>query len=74
MPATLIAGIFGMNFREMPWLADLAGFPMPLAVWGDRHHHAAAILAATFRLSLAAIEPDAQALCVQFEIGRPDVE
>jgi len=26
MPATLLAGIFGMNFREMPWLADPAGF------------------------------------------------
>jgi magnesium transporter len=26
MPATLIAGIFGMNFHEMPWLADHNGF------------------------------------------------
>jgi magnesium transporter len=26
MPATLIAGIFGMNFREMPWLAQPFGF------------------------------------------------
>lgn len=26
MPATLIAGIFGMNFHEMPWLADANGF------------------------------------------------
>jgi magnesium transporter len=26
MPATLIAGIFGMNFHEMPWLADQNGF------------------------------------------------
>lgn len=26
MPATLIAGIFGMNFHEMPWLADKNGF------------------------------------------------
>ncbi|PPC83582.1 MAG: magnesium and cobalt transport protein CorA [Methylotenera sp.] len=26
MPATLIAGIFGMNFHEMPWLADKDGF------------------------------------------------
>lgn len=26
MPATLIAGIFGMNFREMPWLADPSGY------------------------------------------------
>ena len=26
MPATLIAGIFGMNFREMPWLALPSGF------------------------------------------------
>ena len=26
MPATLIAGIFGMNFRIMPWLQDVNGF------------------------------------------------
>ena len=26
MPATLIAGIFGMNFHEMPWLEDANGF------------------------------------------------
>jgi magnesium transporter len=26
MPATLIAGIFGMNFKLMPWLADPNGF------------------------------------------------
>ena len=26
MPVTLIAGIFGMNFHEMPWLAEKAGF------------------------------------------------
>ena len=26
MPATLIAGIFGMNFHEMPWLKDANGF------------------------------------------------
>jgi len=26
MPATLIAGIFGMNFKSMPWLADPNGF------------------------------------------------
>jgi magnesium transporter len=26
MPATLIAGIFGMNFHEMPWLAEKDGF------------------------------------------------
>lgn len=26
MPATLIAGIFGMNFRKMPWLEDASGF------------------------------------------------
>lgn len=26
MPATLIAGVFGMNFRRMPWLEDPAGF------------------------------------------------
>ena len=26
MPAALIAGIFGMNFREMPWLGSPSGF------------------------------------------------
>ncbi len=26
MPATLIAGIFGMNFRQMPWLENSIGF------------------------------------------------
>lgn len=26
MPATLIAGIFGMNFNEMPWINDRYGF------------------------------------------------
>lgn len=26
MPATLIAGIFGMNFQKMPWLQDAQGF------------------------------------------------
>jgi len=26
MPATLIAGIFGMNFHQMPWLEQPAGF------------------------------------------------
>ena len=26
MPATLIAGVFGMNFRHMPWLENLSGF------------------------------------------------
>ncbi|MGZ8984581.1 MAG: magnesium/cobalt transporter CorA [Methylotenera sp.] len=26
MPATLIAGIFGMNFHEMPWLTEKNGF------------------------------------------------
>lgn len=26
MPATLIAGIFGMNFTTMPWLTDVNGF------------------------------------------------
>jgi magnesium transporter len=26
MPATLIAGIFGMNFRQMPWLERPGGF------------------------------------------------
>jgi magnesium transporter len=26
MPATLIAGVFGMNFKVMPWLSDPNGF------------------------------------------------
>jgi magnesium transporter len=26
MPATLIAGIFGMNFKSIPWLAEPNGF------------------------------------------------
>ena len=26
MPASLIAGIFGMNFRQMPWLELPSGF------------------------------------------------
>jgi len=34
MPATLIAGIFGMNFREMPWLADPGGFSYALGCMG----------------------------------------
>jgi len=34
MPATLIAGIFGMNFREMPWLADAGGFYYAIALMG----------------------------------------
>jgi len=34
MPATLIAGIFGMNFREMPWLANPDGFLYALALIG----------------------------------------
>lgn len=34
MPATLIAGVFGMNFREMPWLGDTAGFSYALGLMG----------------------------------------
>lgn len=34
MPATLIAGIFGMNFREMPWLANPDGFLYALGLMG----------------------------------------
>lgn len=34
MPATLIAGIFGMNFREMPWLASPGGFAYALGLMG----------------------------------------
>lgn len=32
MPATLIAGIFGMNFHEMPWLNQPAGYLYALAM------------------------------------------
>jgi len=32
MPATLIAGIFGMNFHYMPWIADPNGFWWAMAV------------------------------------------
>lgn len=34
MPATLIAGIFGMNFREMPWLTNPDGFSYALELMG----------------------------------------
>ena len=34
MPATLIAGIFGMNFHEMPWLAEPNGFWWAMAIMG----------------------------------------
>lgn len=34
MPATLIAGIFGMNFREMPWLSNPEGFSYALGLIG----------------------------------------
>ena len=34
MPATLIAGIFGMNFHEMPWLASSGGFSYALGLMG----------------------------------------
>lgn len=34
MPATLIAGIFGMNFKEMPWLANPDGFTYALSLMG----------------------------------------
>ena len=35
MPATLIAGIFGMNFHEMPWLADKDGFWWAMGLMGS---------------------------------------
>ena len=35
MPATLIAGIFGMNFHEMPWLAEKNGFWWALGLMGS---------------------------------------
>lgn len=34
MPATLIAGIFGMNFRQMPWLDLPIGFYYALSMMG----------------------------------------
>jgi magnesium transporter len=35
MPATLIAGIFGMNFHQMPWLADPDGFSRTIGLMGS---------------------------------------
>ena len=32
MPATLISGVFGMNFKRMPWLDDPTGFVYALAL------------------------------------------
>lgn len=32
MPATLIAGIFGMNFHQMPWLSTSSGFAYALGL------------------------------------------
>lgn len=34
MPATLIAGIFGMNFKDMPWLANPDGFTYAMSLMG----------------------------------------
>lgn len=34
MPATLLAGIFGMNFKVMPWLDQPAGFSYVLGLMG----------------------------------------
>ncbi len=34
MPATLIAGIFGMNFKNMPWLSHPNGFWFALSLTG----------------------------------------
>ena len=34
MPATLIAGIFGMNFHEIPWLAEKNGFWWAMGLMG----------------------------------------
>ena len=44
MPATLIAGIFGMNFHAMPLLDDPEGFWIALGVMGG----AATVMAAAF--------------------------
>jgi magnesium transporter len=35
MPATLIAGIFGMNFHQMPWLEDKDGFWWAMSLMGS---------------------------------------
>lgn len=35
MPATLIAGIFGMNFHYMPWIADHNGFWWAMSIMGS---------------------------------------
>jgi len=32
MPAALIAGIFGMNFKSMPWIEDSAGFGLAMGL------------------------------------------
>lgn len=34
MPATLIAGVFGMNFKQMPWLDQPSGFDYALGLMG----------------------------------------
>ena len=34
MPATLIAGVFGMNFKLMPWLEEAGGFSYALGLMG----------------------------------------
>ena len=34
MPATLIAGVFGMNFKLMPWLEEASGFSYALGLMG----------------------------------------
>ncbi len=34
LPATLIAGIFGMNFRDMPWLEQTGGYVYALSLMG----------------------------------------
>ena len=44
MPATLIAGVFGMNFHAMPLLDDPQGFWIALGVMGG----AATVMAAAF--------------------------
>jgi magnesium transporter len=44
LPATLITGIFGMNFTQMPLLADARGFYVALALMGS----VAATMAAMF--------------------------
>jgi magnesium/cobalt transport protein CorA len=74
MPASLLAGIFGMNFQVMPWLEQ----PRRLLLRhgpdaGHRRHHARPVLAPALG-RLPAIQPDRESLGVEFEVGFPDLQ